>query len=673
MAAAVAAAATPSFLVARITSSTLAAADSVADAADPGWLTGLPRFPDDAIRQDLDSRLGSDAQRARDLLRPLAHAQGQGLPWENIWAPLASQISGRRYTDSDLFWLRENAGSYIVEAIEDNRSVYRLYHQALAEHLCADATEVSETAVHRAFVDVLMRIPRRGDATRDWERAHPYALRHLASHAAAAGALDGLLGDSGYLVHAVPETLLTVLDEPRTEEGNLRAKIYRASADVHRSVTPQVRRQLLAVDAVRYQAVEISDSLRQDGTWHPRWATGSLVNQALRASMRHHVPVTCGACIEVDGTPVLVAGGGDDAGMYGELLVWDLRTSQLRAELDHHSLAVQAIASIYVDGVPVAVSVAGCPYATSEGEIRVWDLRTGQRLACFQGQVGGTYSVTCENVNGSPVAFTYGRADETGTSEERSYDLRTLRPYRPRRSVSPSKTQEGPRVDGTQLSLRPSGKEITVTDTATGAVKLTLTGHSLMVSCVAHSEIDGSPIAVSVAGQKFRGAVGEVRVWDLRTGQERATLTGHRAPVNFVTCTHVDDVPVAVTGAGCDYMDESEVRIWDLRAASMKVNDNFGHHVPVTAAACYDDNGETVLLTGGGDKDGNGELGVWIGHEGLIRGSTSPNRYPVKALALARVNEKLAVIAGGGLTGRGNELSLGYFDEEANSDPTGWP
>ena len=70
-----------------------------------GW-PDLPRLPGDAMRQDLEPGSAPTPQRARDLLRPLAYAEGQGLPWEDIWAPLASRICGRTYTDEDLHWLR---------------------------------------------------------------------------------------------------------------------------------------------------------------------------------------------------------------------------------------------------------------------------------------------------------------------------------------------------------------------------------------------------------------------------------------------------------------------------------------------------------------------------------------------------------------------------------------
>jgi len=58
--------------------STLAAEQRPADPSDPAWRAGLPKLPGDAMRDDLDRRLGPAAERARDLLRPLAFAQGQG-------------------------------------------------------------------------------------------------------------------------------------------------------------------------------------------------------------------------------------------------------------------------------------------------------------------------------------------------------------------------------------------------------------------------------------------------------------------------------------------------------------------------------------------------------------------------------------------------------------------
>ncbi|MFD4373782.1 hypothetical protein [Streptomyces sp. NPDC058486] len=73
------AAAGSSFLVARITAGFLASApDVVEDPTDPVWRAGLPRHATEALDRDLRRRLSSDAARVVDLLRSLAHAQGQG-------------------------------------------------------------------------------------------------------------------------------------------------------------------------------------------------------------------------------------------------------------------------------------------------------------------------------------------------------------------------------------------------------------------------------------------------------------------------------------------------------------------------------------------------------------------------------------------------------------------
>jgi hypothetical protein len=379
----VAAAAGSSFLVARITSRTLAEDPRIPDPADTAWRKALPRVPGEAIRQDLD-RLGADAQRARDLLRPLAYAEGQGLPWEDIWAALASRISGRSYTDEDILWLRKRAGSYIVEAADAGRSAYKLYHQAIAEHLREDTTD---TDVHRAFVQVLTsRVPRAADGTRDWDRAHPYTLRNLATHAAAAGLIDGLVADMNYLTRAAPDTLLPALHAATSDDARLTGAIYRASAHIHRHLDPRARRQLLAVDAARYHAPTQLNAARAGLEWQPRWATGSQVTTALHTTLTGHTSaVAAVACTTVGGRPVAVTGSLD-----GTVRVWDLAAGQLTATLTGHTGhtgAVGAVACTTVDGRPVAVT------GSRDHTVRVWDLAAGQLTATLTGHTSAVAAV----------------------------------------------------------------------------------------------------------------------------------------------------------------------------------------------------------------------------------------------------------------------------------------
>jgi len=87
----------PIFLVARLISESLIEASKPVDTSRPEWREQFPSTVGDAF-DDYLGRFGVDEQRVRDLLRPLAYAEGAGLPWENLWAPLASTISGESYT-----------------------------------------------------------------------------------------------------------------------------------------------------------------------------------------------------------------------------------------------------------------------------------------------------------------------------------------------------------------------------------------------------------------------------------------------------------------------------------------------------------------------------------------------------------------------------------------------
>ena len=161
MTAAIAEAAGHSFFVARILAATQASQPAVPDPADPAWRASLPRTAGPAMRRDLEIRLGDQAAQAVDLLRPLAYAQGSGLPWEDMWALLANALApGHGYTNEDLLWLAGHAGSFIVEGgTISGRSVYRLYHRSLAEDLIAGRDQAADE--HAITAALAAHVPRR--------------------------------------------------------------------------------------------------------------------------------------------------------------------------------------------------------------------------------------------------------------------------------------------------------------------------------------------------------------------------------------------------------------------------------------------------------------------------------------------------------------------------------
>lgn len=208
VAAAVAEQAYPNFLVARLVVEDLLLRGRAADPDSPADMA----FPN-RVAGAFDSylaRFGARESTVRDVLRPLAFARGEGLPWDNVWAPLASAMGAGDCGDDDVRWVLEHAGAFVLESVEEGRSVYRLYHQALADAL---GRGTDATAAHRSFTEVLSAAaPRRADRSGpEWLLASRYARRYLAAHAAGCGALGELVRDPLYLLAADPVRLLPVL------------------------------------------------------------------------------------------------------------------------------------------------------------------------------------------------------------------------------------------------------------------------------------------------------------------------------------------------------------------------------------------------------------------------------------------------------------------------------
>ncbi|MEU3887399.1 caspase family protein [Streptomyces sp. NPDC029041] len=380
---AVADAAGHSFLVARIITTTLVRAPHLPDPQDDAWRAGLPKVPGDAMRRDMEQRFGPDVDSARDLLLPLAYAEGQGLPWENVWAPLASHISGRPYTDDDIVRMRERAGSYILEYAVEGRSVYRLFHQALTEYVrgLRDAPEV-----HAAFTEVLtaavapLHWGERGDrpdpadgtngatsegshgdppVSRDWFRAHPYTRRHLAAHAAEANRLGPLVTDPYFLLAAAPAQLRRTLGALAPSSVHAPAASAFHAYSVRRQEGPRgellsylqlaARRNGAHALATAVERFETSTGVRLP--WHALWAT-----TVSWWKIRHVLPQPTALAMAATGDGGVVTV--DDT---GRVRVWDTTAetaqSTCTVEAGHCSLAILQNESVCVaareDGIIV--------------------------------------------------------------------------------------------------------------------------------------------------------------------------------------------------------------------------------------------------------------------------------------------------------------------------------
>ncbi|MGW0576459.1 AAA family ATPase, partial [Streptomyces sp. NPDC002920] len=597
-----------SFLVARMTARALVQGQFTVDTGRPEWERELPSDAGQAFAAYL-ARFGRHRAKAERLLRPLAYAQGEGLPWSTVWAPLAEALSGVPCPQDDLRWLHEEAGAYLVETATASGSAYRLFHETMAEHLRDPGSEVS---AHRVIASALLRQvphdPRSGAA--DWSAAHPYLRDHLATHAAAGRCLDLLLHDGGFLVHAAPAQLLRALHATNSDECRLRCAVYRASAAVHASAGPRPRRDILAIDAARYAEDDLARELARGLSWRPRWATGSLVHPALHGTLAGVGPdVAAVASTTIDGRPhVLTVADG------GVVHIWDLADGTLRDSLDCDAAPVLACTAI--DGRPHAL------VALTDGPVHVRDLTDGTLRTVLD--CGTALALACTVIDDRPHAVV------GNTVDVRVWDLTdgTLRAALGHSGLAESLTCVT--VDGRPHAVGGSSGGVSVWDLGDGSLRLSLKG-AKGVRAVACTTLDDRPHAVTA------GTDATVRVWDLTDGFLRTALHGHSNIINAVACVTVDDRPHAVTAG-----DDEVVRVWDLTDGTTRATFH-GHTHAVRAVACTAVEDRPHAVTAGTDGIGR----VWDLTDGTRRATLRGHTNWVRAAVCTTIDETSCVLTAG--------------------------
>ena len=227
----------------------------------------------------------------------------------------------------------------------DGSTLYRLFHQGLADQLRAgvgeDATAVTGPGqAARVWQHLYAMIPAGPDGSRQWQHADPDLLRHAAQHAAGAGRLEDLLQDTGFLTYADPATLASLLAALPAGAADGAADAYCASYASHSRQPPAARAQILAVDAARYGNLHLAQRLSSAAIWQPAWATNQSRSARLRLTMTGHDGwVTAVAVGRAGDREVIVSGGGD-----GTVLVWDAVTGQPGLPLTGHDGWVTAVA-----------------------------------------------------------------------------------------------------------------------------------------------------------------------------------------------------------------------------------------------------------------------------------------------------------------------------------------
>ncbi|MGW4061043.1 AAA family ATPase [Amycolatopsis sp. NPDC004747] len=230
------------FLVAGLYTRHFVTGEDVGSAAEAARLgRQVPRDPAGVL--NLDLALHQDEPWLRPVLTALAHARGVGMPISLLrrLAPAFSESAARPSVAQVRAALRL-ASFYLRQSLDsDHSSLYRLFHQGLADALVADGP-FTATALE-ALLSSLGPVERR-----DWNAAEPYLIRHAVDHAADVGLTGELKSDPGLVLH--PEFA-----------GEHEFGAVTSAADLALAATR------LGKTAVAARAAEIGGL-----TWWPRWA-----------------------------------------------------------------------------------------------------------------------------------------------------------------------------------------------------------------------------------------------------------------------------------------------------------------------------------------------------------------------------------------------------------------
>ncbi|MEV7680553.1 AAA family ATPase [Streptomyces sp. NPDC088341] len=562
---------------------------------------------------------------ARGLLLPLALSYGAGLPLDSgIWLAAAQELAGPRgqdagprgqdigprgqdvrYTPDDLRAVLGVAGAHIVEHGEGGQPVYRLGHEAMAEHLVESAGAVRE--LHGAMTDVLLRVHHTQHRGRGG--TNPYIARYATAHAAAADRLDELVVDGEFLVNADPERLIVLLDRPR--DGALpEATLYRGVAEELTGKSPAERAALLQATAL-CQRPELRAWARAAGSlpWQDRWTTSE------RSAPTRTLRVPYGDVRAVAIGPAGDTGDGDLLAAGEQLWRWPLpggKPEILRRYVPAESrlgpnrlhalaaaprkLSVAAVAAdaervlIWPDdtdhsprefgwGAPVGdVAVGGRGHteivaATSGGSVAVWECLDGRpRHRGFwrwphHGQVygvavaeldpaldGGLYVVAAGD-GGAVVwdAHTGERVLSFGGDGGRAEALAITAPGWDPHIAIVGTTRPQLRVWRIAGGPRPRAERVHTAGLRSpsgSSVALGRRGGDLLVSAV-----DG----------------GTVRLWRVRDDAELPALTGHRSRPTSLAFLPGDTGTVVVA-------DGPRIRVWEQTAAAVRTGTAGARH-----------------------------------------------------------------------------------------------
>ncbi|WP_239339540.1 trypsin-like peptidase domain-containing protein [Frankia sp. CiP3] len=648
-------AAYPSFLIAQLVTRELLNRPEPIYPGDP-TLQQFPKNVENALDRYLAS-LGSPKEQAwvERMLTPLAYAQVDGLPHDSIgiWPELATALAppGEKYDVADVNRLLDTAADYLVETtVVDEGVYYRLYHQALADHLLkrdhlTARTRSPDTLIFEALVGTVS-VDGRGRVR--WDQAHPYLQQYLAVHAVAAGELACLVEDADFLAAAEPAGLFLALRSRGDSYNGLNAQIYLAAFhDLPIGRKRAVERAAqLQIAARRYRSA-LAGRMEAGIFELPlstRWLVGSPPVPHF-VTGRHSNWVDAVAIATIDDRTVAVTGSWD-----GTVRTWDLATGRpfgapLYGEImngpssrsmDDRRLDLKTESTVSRMTTIAVTQLGGHTLAITgshDHSVRLWDLTAGKQLGPpLYGHAARVSAITVSVLDDRPVAMT-----ASWDGSVRMWDL-------------VRRTALGEAIDGHAGPLNAiavtavNSRQVAVTGGDDGVIRLwdladgsagdeATMGQNCPIRAIATATLDGRPVALT------GGDDGAVRIWDLNTRSPLgAPMHGHDLRVRSIATGRLGDRPIAVSSS-----DDETARIWDLTNRQPMGETLRGHTAPVTGIAITSFDERSIAVTGSRDRT----VRVWNLTELARRKDSTEQRVsPASATTTMKIGGQAVVVTG---------------------------
>ncbi|WP_327025195.1 hypothetical protein [Micromonospora sp. NBC_01739] len=567
-------------------------------------------------------------------------------------------------------WLDGPARGFLdVTAAPDRHRQYQVRHQSLrdlftaavsgsgaAEPIDAGLTDELHTAwqtAHRAITIWLTPPTSAGTGRRDWSGIDEYTRLRLPAHAAAAGMLDELMSDPGFLLSCPPSQILPHRHTLATPDAVAAAAALESAATSEwSSWSDDKRAWWLHVWASKTRSTRLADTLTADYPEWPWHVQNAIWSGATFRTLTGHTNAVRAVAVlpRPDGRHHIVSGGDDRS-----VRVWDPDSGEQLTELTGHTYAVRAVAVLpRPDGRHHIVS------GGDDRSVRVWDPDSGEQLTELTGH---TYAVRAVAVLPRPD----GRHHIVTGGDDRS-----VRVWDPDSGEQLTElTGHTYAVRAVAVLPRPDGRHHIVTggddrsvrvwDPDSGEQLTELTGHTNAVRAVAVlPRPDGRHHIVTGGGPGF-GNNGWVRVWDPESGELLAELTDRTGGVNAVAVLpRPDGRRHIVTGSGGFGLGDGRVRICDPESGD-QLAELTGHTGGVNAVAVLPrPGGRHHIVTSGGVGFGDGRVRICDPESGDQLAELTGHTNAVRAVAvLPRPDGRHHILSGG------DDRSVRVWDPES--------